>query len=455
MTRMSVEEYLAAAPLQVRRCMLEHVEALEPGAAAVIGRFFGIVAARHEPVAAPSSQSFREAASSESTFRALLRALTTYAPMVSTAGALPVKAEWMARRPKPTASSGTASGSCGRAAPIDIGSWPGSWQAHWRSVEVARIRPSSLGRYRASINRCAQLVAEGIACEELNFLTAYRLGEALKTDRRKGKSENSDPLRAYTVANYIEGLVALGRHGGVDPDALAGVRFVRDHLRDVADAGDKLKFARIAKIMEDGGFAFIADRIGQHRRKASLLPDHSAEKTRMLQGAVLCAVSMNKPGRTGDVSRWRIGEELQRDVDGTWHLAWFQQKNARDTEAGALWPEICEILDSFVLGGRPDRFIHLRYRELAGANWLTLSDFCMASRWPSSRVQELTGVPLHDLRTLSADYLRLHDPETAANLITTHLGHGSGEAERDYRAMSEGDAAARSWMQMRQTIATD
>lgn len=62
-------------------------------------------------------------------------------------------------------------------------------------------------------------------------------------------------------------------------------------------------------------------------------------------------------------------------------------------------------------------------------------------------------MPLHDLRTLSADYLRLNDPVTAANLITTHLGHGSGEAERAYRAIAEGDAAAQSWMRMRRTIA--
>lgn len=453
MTRMTLDAHLAPAPPQVRRCMLDDADRLEPGAAAVIGRFFAIVAARHEPMAAPSPQSFREAAGSESTFRTLLRALTAYAPTVSAAGALPVKVEWVARRPKPTMSSGIGSGRSDRAAPTDIGSWPSSWQACWRGVEAARIRPSSLRRYRASINRCAQLVSAGVATEELNFLTAFRLGEALKTDRRKGADAKGTPLRPYTVANYIEGLVVLGRHGGADPEALAGVRFVRDHLRDVADAGDKLKFARIAEIMQAGGFAFIADRVGQHRRDASSLPDHSAEKTRLLQMAALCAVSMNKPGRTGDVSRWRIGEELQRDVDGTWHLAWVQEKNARETEAGALWPEVCGILDELVLGGRPDRFIHMRYRELLGSNWLTFSDRTMASRWPSSLVNAAIGVPLHDLRTLAADCLRLHDPQTAVNVIRTHLGHGSEGAGNDYRAMSEGDAAARSWMQMRRTIA--
>jgi len=450
MTRVSLKDQLAAAPPRVRRNMLETSDTLEPGAAAVTGRFFGVVAARREPLAAPSSHCFREVAASESTFRCLLRSLEKHAPMVSTAGAIPVKAEWIARRPKARRQERASDR---RSHEIDVRTWPASWQAYWSGVEAARIKPSSLRRYRASLNRCAQLVCAGVATEELNFLTAYRLGEILKTDRRKGEKAKQEPLRPYTIANYIEGLVVLGCHGGADPEDLAGVRFVRDHLRDVADAGDKLKFARIAEIMKAGGFLFVADTIGQLRRDASVLPDHSTEKTKMLQAAVLCAVSMNKPGRTGDVSRWRIGEDLQRDVDGTWHLAWIQEKNARETEAGALWPEVSAVLDEFILGGRPDRFIHLRYRELHGANWLTLTDRNMASDWPSSQISAAIGVPLHDLRTLSADYLRRHDPGTASEVIKTHLGHGSEGAGDDYRAMSEGDAGARSWMQMRRKIA--
>lgn len=450
MTRPTLDQHLVSAPLQVRRSMLAQADTLEPGAAAVTGRFFGIVATRREPITAPSAQSFREAAASEPTFRALLRALAAHAPMVSTAGALPVKAEWVARRPKPKAKRSKAKASSGRAAPIDIRSWPASWQAYWLGVAAADIAPSSRNRYRASINRCAQLVASGVATEELNFLTAHRLSEALRTDRRKGAS--TAPLRPYTIANYIEGLVALGLHGGSDPEALAGVRFVRDHLLDVADAGDKLKFARIAWIMEQGGFAYIANRIGELREESSLLPDHAADKVWKLQQASLCAVNMNKPGRTGDVSGWRIGEELQRDVDGTWRLRWTQEKNERETEAGALWPEVSDLLDEFILGGRPDRFIHLRYRELAGANWLTLSEAQPPSRWPSETVQAAIGVPLHDLRTIAADYLRLHDPETAAAVIGTHLGHADQGSGASYRAQSDGDAAAKSWAEMRALI---
>ena len=451
MKRATMDEYLASAPRQVRQSMIANSHTLEAGAAAAVGRFFALVAARHEPLAAPSARSFREAAASESVFRMLLRTLSAHAPMVSTAAALSVKAEWVALRPRPKPVVNSESLDGQTAAAIDTRTWPASWQIHYRGLEAAGIKPSSLRRYRASIHRCAQLVGQGIATEALNFFTAYQLAEALQATPPENARQK--PLRASTVANYIEGLVALGRHGLADPDAMTGVRFVRDHLRDVANAGDKLKFERIDAIMDQGGFEFIADTIGALVQQARSLPDHSAEKTKSLQTAALCAVSINKPGRTGDVSRWRIGEELQRDRDGTWRLEWVQEKTTRETAAGALWPEVSELLDELILMGRPDRFIHLRYGELFGANWMTHRDEPMSAKWPSTTVKAAIGIPLHDLRTLAADYLRLHDPENAADIIGTHLGHASQEAGEAYRAACNGDAVARSWANMRASIA--
>ena len=448
MRRLTVEQHLEAAPPLVRKSMLENRGELEPGAAAVVGRFFSIVGARREPVAAPSAQSFRDAAKSEPTFRTLLRALAKYAPTVSTAGAITVKAEWVAKRPKPTPRAKDRKSSPGT---IDVRTWPATWQAYYVGLETASIAPSSLRPYRAAINRCAQLVNAGIATDELNFLTAHRLAETFPGSRRRMKKQKGE-LRGRTIANYVGALVVLGRYGGADPDALDGVRFVRDHLLDVADAGDKLKYARIADIVEKGGFEFVAAEIGKLRTAAKDLPDHSSEKVTALQSAALCAVSMNKPARTGDASLWRIGEDIVREVDGSWRLAWIQEKTDHETEAGVLWPEVGEILDELILGGRPDRFIHLRYRELVGKNWMTLDDHPMGRRWPSAMVKQAIGIPSQDLRTLAADYLRLHDPETAADVISAHLGHKTKAAGEEYRSVSEGDAAARSWSHMRDEI---
>ncbi len=192
--------------------------------------------------------------------------------------------------------------------------------------------------------------------------------------------------------------------------------------------------------------------IGAELVRAESLGDHTFEKVGALQTAAIAAVAMNKPGRTGDVSRWQIGVDLCRDPDGFWTLEWRQGKTGHVTCAGRLWEKVGEILDLQILGGRPDRFIHMRYDELIGANWLTLDETTRATKWPSERVLNLIGGPLHDLRTLAADYLRRHNPYTALQVISTHLRHRSAESSKDYKAEADGDAATRDWLRMREKI---
>ena len=230
------------------------------------------------------------------------------------------------------------------------------------------------------------------------------------------------------------------------------MRIVRVTLKTEGRQSPKLKEARIHALTERGGFDAVADRVGEMLSAAGELPDHATAKMQLLQNAALCLVHMNKPARTGDASRWRIGQDLVRLTDGTWRLAWHQEKTGRGTGAGELWPEVCMILDILVLGGRPHRFIHLRYRELLGANWLTQTWEDPGRKFVSDRIRASVGVPSHDLRTLAADYMRRHDPAVAANVIATHLGHASEKAGEDYRALCEGEAAAREWAEMREVI---
>ncbi len=63
------------------------------------------------------------------------------------------------------------------------------------------------------------------------------------------------------------------------------------------------------------------------------------------------------------------------------------------------------------------------------------------------------GVPTHDLWTLAVDYMRMHNPEIAARIIATHLGHGTLEAGEEYSVECESEAAARDWQKDRQRIA--
>ncbi|WP_340110343.1 hypothetical protein [Pikeienuella sp. HZG-20] len=439
--RKSIEEHLAAAPAAVRRAMIESRADLEPGAAAVTGRFFAVVKDRHEPTEAPGAGSFRAAAASESTLATLLRTLIRYAPDVSTAAAREVRAEWYARRPR----SAPKGGRPARSECALVASWPGSWRAMYPALRQARIKESSRTRYIDSISRCAQIVRRGAADERLTFYTAWRLSEAFRAGGTK--------IKPITIANYLDALVALGRFAGADAGDLAGMRYMCDALRDEARMGEKRKIAPIADLMRKGGFEHIARRIGDMRTEAASLPDHSARKVLLLQTAAVSAIDMNKPARAGDMAGWRLGHDLWRATGGVWRLAWRQGKTGMTTEAGELWPEISEILDELILCGRPDRLIHLRYGEVIGKNWLTLSDAARPSKWPSERVNAAIGVPSHDLRTLAADYMRRHDPVIAARIISTHLGHATLKAGKEYSALSEGDAAARAWRMDRRRIA--
>lgn len=433
---------LKDAPAAVRRTMLDDAVNLAPGAAHVMGRFWSAVRARKCNMSMPSAEAYRDAASSESTFRCLLRTLSAYAPHVSTAPAKAVSDEWYARRRKPA-------GRPTPAADKSVGAtWPASWRDLKPRLDAAGIEGSTRRRYFASINRCAAIVAEGRAPEQLGFVAASELSEAFVFH-----PDETRRVKPVTAANYIEGLIALGTHGGVAEASLTAMRVILRDLRDEAALAEKNKYERLSGLMERGGFGYVAQRIGELRERAHNLPAHSAASRRCMQQAVVCAVILNKPPRKGDIVSWRIGEHLIRGVDGTWRVEWEQEKTSGATESGAIHPEICEILDEWILGGRPDRLILHRYHELLGMNWLTLEQHAPYRNLPTELTMAAISVPSHDLRTLAADYMRRHDPAQAANVISTHLGHRTKEAGNAYRAECSGAAAQAVWMSARASIA--
>lgn len=441
MTRKTPEEHLSPAPPAVRRLMLENRHDLEPGAAAVVGRLFDSVARHRASNSMPPAQCYREAAQSESTFRTLLRALTRHAPHVCTAEAVDVSNEWYALR----MSAQKGATSPGRE---DGQEWPHRWRNHLKSLAKAKIKESTRRRYIASVDRCAELVSEGWGTECFGFITAMDLEEAFLNHPDAARR-----VKTVTAANYIDGLIALGRFGGENPDSLEAMRLVSKDLRDRAVLEGKNKEERISKLMERGGFAYIVDQAGDAIEMNRRLPSHSAAGRRKLQAAVLSLVLMNKPPRKGDIVRWRFGQELVREADGAWRATWEQEKTGHETESGRLWPEVSALLDRWILGGRPDRLVMHRYRELTGCNWLSLSDETPYRNLPSELTHALIGVPSHDLRTLAADYLRRHDPARAAHIITTHLGHVTDRAGDAYATECIGTSAQRLWQSAREMIA--
>src|SRR6056297_3526679 len=441
--RSDLKAVLKNAPAAVRRAMVEDAPNLAPGAAHVMGRFWSAVRERKSNSSMPGAEVYRSAAASESTFRCLLRALAAYAPHVSTAHARVVSDEWYARRPKAVAR-------VAQTLERPVGAkWPVSWQRMKPGLDAAPIRTTTLKRYIASIDRCAAVVAEGLASKTHGFVAACEFSEAFLFHPDKSRR-----VKPVTAANYIEGLIALGARGGVAEASLTAMRVILRDLRDQAALAEKNKYERLSDLMERGGYAHVADRIGELRARATELPAHSPARRRNMQQAVVCAVILNKPPRKGDLVSWRLGHELVREIDGTWCAGWEQEKTGGATETGALWPEICEILDEWILDGRPDRLIHVRYQELVGRNWLTFEDRAPYRNLPTELTRAAIGVPSHDLRTLAADYMRRQDPAHAADVIATHLGHGTIMAGEAYRSECDGVAAQAIWAETRKIIAT-
>jgi hypothetical protein len=151
-------EYLASAPAAVRTRMLA-ADKLDPGAAAVVGRLFAIIAKRGEPIAAPSRASFDSAAKSESTLATLLRALETFAPEVCLASGRDARAAWYAKRPRSGAPRRRGRAPLSPTAPE---SWPIEWALLYPGLLKAPIRESSKRRYVDSINRLVAILPSDV-----------------------------------------------------------------------------------------------------------------------------------------------------------------------------------------------------------------------------------------------------------------------------------------------------
>lgn len=432
-----VARQLAAAPASVRDRMVADAANLRPGAAAAVGRFFAALAARREPFDAPSRAVFDAAAQSEPTLHTLLVTLDRYAPGVCLAAGREARRAWYRRRRK-------AAPSAPRVGRDRRQLWPPEWAAHLPALDVLRrsLSNRTVSQYLVSIDRCAQaLHLLGIE-PVLDRWTAFQLVERFR----------AEGLRWATCANYITGLDALARVAGVDAASRSGIFEIVLWARSEARIEGKLKHARLAKLNESGGYGLLGDEIGRQRDAAREARAWTAAAERRLQTTALLALIVNDAPRSSDLTSWRLGVELIRAFDGTWSLAWTQGKNDHEIDHGSLWPAVSEILDELLCRGFPLRTARVRYAELSGRNWLTHEETGRPGRWATRIVKQVLGNPIHDIRTLAFDYLRQHDPATAARIGSVFLGHRDPRTGDAYRSRDAGVAASRSWREDRKQI---
>lgn len=442
-----VRARLEGVPKTVRDALMGCRGDLPAGAIPAVGRFFRHLAERGEHPSAPSRATFEAACGNESALGLLLRVLGKHAPSVCLAEGRTLRREYYRKRPGGTKHAPPSSGRRPSPASPAPRNWPGAWLALLPGLRAAPVKNSSINRHIESVNRCAAMLPFLKCPPRLGWLLTWELAQEMqKSDAETGRTAVS----ARTAATYIGGLVGLGLHGGLNENALNGMRATQTHLQRQGRRLSKKKDPRIEKLYAQGGYEEIMRILLRKLEEAEALPAWTARAETARATAAILAVCMNDPARTGDVAVWMLGEELARDPSGRWQLRWRQGKTGYCKEAGALWPEIGAVLDAHILGGRPRRHVQRRFEDLRGCNWLSFAAEPYAHRWPSEKVKDAIGVPLHDLRTLAADYLRMHDPVSAPRIVAILLGHRTQEAGREYRALCAETAAQRGWQEIRE-----
>jgi hypothetical protein len=437
---------LKDVPATVLDTLLTHRDSLPAGAITVVNLFFQTLKSRGEHPSAPTRGTFERTCKSESTLALLLRVLATHAPMVCLSEGRVLRKEYYLYRPGGSQDPNRSTPLRQKRVETAPRNWPSNWLELMPGLSEATVKESTRSQYIASVNSCAALLPKIKSPPRFGWLLAMELAREMG---RVHPAEGKTAVNPRTAANYIGGLIGLAKHGGLEKAAVSGMQAVQRDLLRKGKRLPKRKDVRLVSLHEAGGYGRIMQAIVQNLEDADAMPDWTAEAATRRATAAVLAICVNEPARTGDVSQWTLGEQLIRTPWGIWQLDWKQEKTGNRKHAGELWPEIGKVLDEHILGGRPERHIHRRYEELCGCNWLSQTPKPYDRRWPSERVADAIGVPLHDLRTLCSDYLRQHDPVAAPRIVSVVLGHRSQESGKDYTSECSEPASQREWQSIR------
>ena len=358
-------ERAKAIPRMVRAEMMNRSCEVEPGAADVLQRFFGEVRRLRAPLSCPPRACFDAAARSEPTLATLLRSLERFAPQVNLAEGREARRAWYRRRGgRRPASRALAL----PAVPAVPAAWPATWHPAHARLWAESPKTSTARRHVASLNRCAQEHARLGVGWDVDRFRALLLGEAFaRTTKRDGTL-----LSPRTVRNYLGSYLRLAQLLDCDTATVDGVRNAFEIWRGRAAHAPKLRTLAIESWAEEGGGWEGAIELADGLVAACDAEGGSwrAAPARRRLVATTLMVALNTVPRTGDMAVWRIGEELRREEDGLWSLAYVAQKTDALVSFSRLWSETSHALDQLILAGRPDAMLEERYAALKGRNWM-------------------------------------------------------------------------------------
>lgn len=429
-------------PPPVRAAMSRVPAEVEPGAIAVLERFYKALRAHRRDYDCPPRVCFDAAAASESTLAALLRMLEYFVPEMSLAEGRVARKAWYKRRKGTARSHSRKPVSLAEAGPPCY--WPELWHPAYARLVAESPRESTAKRHIDSLNRCAQELAKLCLTPSPDRFRALLLGETF----------SAQGLSPRTVRNYLGSFLRLAQCLGADRETRDGLADIFAVWRARAARAPKRKDLRLDSFAEEGGSWH-----GLLREAMDLCAVHetghtswrAAEERSRLQSAVLL-IGLNTNARTSDIAAWRIGNELKRREDGTWSLRYRSIKSGKSVKFGKLWPETHAALDTVLLAGRPERMLAERYAALDDCTWMRHTRKPVPAKYPSQLIKEITTLSSHPLRTLAADVLRRIDPGESPRKIAAWLGHHDLRSQEEYTHVGEGCAMSDGWAVEREAI---
>ncbi|WP_417809879.1 hypothetical protein [Thioclava sp.] len=419
------------------------------GAPAALERFYGALAAAGRTPETANREDFEAAASSRTSYRTLISALTRFDPTVPLAPARDVTKTWDhwlnskygSKPKKPRVST-------------RIAALPEHWPSAWRDALPLLDRVVRRGEtaYRPLREKSrASIVAAVGTCETARIWAAARsitLGDAFCPDlaevflRYLLVERGITPRSAADYFERVEGFAYRGRL--FDRAAAEAFADIRGQLRAEEDDQPDGKRAKVQRFLKAFDLADILHAAARLSEAATSCRGDSAQAERLRRKSVVFALLVNGSDRQGDLSRFRIGREISRLPDGTWEVEFRQAKTRRRKKLGALWPFTSRLLDAHVLGDRPAWQIKDRVAELDGMNLFSLSRVGYDTYHPTALLKEEFGISGHLIRTLVTNLIRTEEPD-AAWAAQALLGHSQRYSQRAYLTDFRVTASVRAW----------
>jgi len=409
---------------------------LDPPAVRRLDEFLRHVAARGSDPATPTASDWRTWGSLSQIERTC-RALGAVAP-AATQTARPVlrelrSAKWRQRQSAPSRRSA--------AGPARRVSFPETaWPRAWRRA-VHRLRRRTTARQRNLVTADAGEVVSPKVLRSLTNTVAELARVAADADLGDAVSHelidrwiaglDARGVRAVTKAIRLKEVRIFAAEIGADP---AVVDYVRGLAAAFAQEANRHRSRKEATVLAlDAGLGEVFERARTCRQRAAEIPPWRDAALHARLDAALLGLSVNAPLRCGDLHRLRIGRELERTTEG-WRLAIDQEKTGAPYEMRRLWPEVGEMLDCLVLGGRDELHLWPRLEALSGRALFAWDDNHaepVDDGWPTKVWRRHLGVGAHTVRSLWATHYAEEAP--AESWATSDLlGHGSGRTREAY-----------------------